>query len=178
MAIHSSVYDTPAIRILSAAHYAAMHEVKHCATRPLNEDETGKISKRITDNLMRVFDLGERDASALNRAALEGLSASPQSSGLFVVASDANSDREPPLTEYKLYVLDARNSVSRPAEIVDAVSDEAAIKTATKLLDGHAIELWKGDRLIVHLKPNAVPLAASNYSTTKGDAKDGSANIS
>jgi len=52
MTIHSSAYDTPAIRILSAAHYAAMSEVKRFATHPLDEDEIGKIGKRITNNVI------------------------------------------------------------------------------------------------------------------------------
>ena len=79
MAIHSSVYDTDAMRILSTAHNAAMLVVKSFAARPLDEGETAKFSKRITDNLLTVFDVGERDPLALQRAAVEGIAASPDS---------------------------------------------------------------------------------------------------
>lgn len=79
MAMHSSVYDTDAIRTLSAAHNAAMQAVKRFAARPLDEGETAKFSKRITENLLTAFDVGERDPLALQRAAVEGIAASPDS---------------------------------------------------------------------------------------------------
>ena len=71
-----SAYDTSDVKVLSAALAQAMRSLKRSAARPLTEIETTDFSKRITLNLMKVFDLGERDASALNRAALEGIYAS------------------------------------------------------------------------------------------------------
>lgn len=75
-----SVYDTSAIQLLSAALGDTMQVVKNSAARPLSEGETASLSKQITYNLMRVFDLGERDPSALNRAALEGICVSTDKS--------------------------------------------------------------------------------------------------
>jgi len=57
-----------------------MQEIKRFAARPFDENETGTLSKRVTNNLMAAFDLGKRDPVALHRAALEGIAASADSS--------------------------------------------------------------------------------------------------
>jgi hypothetical protein len=77
------------------------------------------------------------------------------------------------LTQYRLYLLDGTNAVTRPARIVDADSDEYAIELATQLLNGHALELWSGSRLLVRLNPDTAASAAPQ-STTKGDEANGS----
>jgi hypothetical protein len=46
----------------------------------LTEIRAANFAKRIADHLMMVFDLGERDPSALKRAALEGISVWPANS--------------------------------------------------------------------------------------------------
>jgi hypothetical protein len=67
------VYDSYAIRILPAALGAAMRGVNSPPSRPLGKDEIAKLSKRITNNLLAAFDLGEREPTALRRAAIEGI---------------------------------------------------------------------------------------------------------
>jgi hypothetical protein len=65
-----STYNTSDIRVLSAALAEALRIVTSSAARPLTEIETANFSKKVTESLMRTFDLGERDVSALVRAAL------------------------------------------------------------------------------------------------------------
>ena len=48
---------------------------------------------------------------------------------------------------YRLYRLDGVAKVAS-AEWIEADDDEAAIEAATKMMDGHAWELWHSARLI------------------------------
>lgn len=63
-------------------------------------------------------------------------------------------ERKPPrLTEYRVYVLDERNCIFRPARFVEAVNDDRAIEIATQLVGGRAIEVWHETRLVIRFKP-------------------------
>ena len=169
-----SAYDPEAVRLLSAAVSEALDFVQRAAAKPFTENETTNISKQIAANLMRVFDLGERDPSALKRAALEGLSATPQpEAGLLSFPATAMRNRKPTLTQYRLYALDARIKMFGP--IIEAINDETAFKKAAPLLDSYALEQWQETRFVVRLESGTVPLEALNL-TTKGDAADGSPN--
>ena len=65
------------------------------------------------------------------------------------------------MTEYRIYVVDKNNHILGPADVVDAVDDDAAMKKAAALLDGHAIEIWQLSRFVVRLEPGKPPNARS-----------------
>ncbi len=56
------------------------------------------------------------------------------------------------MNEYRLYFLDKENHVVRREEFQQA-DDEQAIAHAKQFLDGKALELWSGARLINRLEP-------------------------
>jgi hypothetical protein len=66
-------YDSDGLRALGAAFSGAMGTVQS-AGGVLSEAETSDFSKRISENLMKAFDLGERNTEALKRVALRGVS--------------------------------------------------------------------------------------------------------
>jgi hypothetical protein len=73
---------------------------------------------------------------------------------LCAVASDTNfRSADALLVKYRLYVLNERNRIFGPAQLVNAVNDERAIEAA-QLLDERAIELWEDDRLVFRVTPN------------------------
>ncbi len=72
-----SAYDPEAVRLLSASLRDALEMVGKCSPGALSETETANLSQGIAANLMRAFDHGERDPSALTRAGLDGISAPP-----------------------------------------------------------------------------------------------------
>lgn len=59
--------------MLSEALSSALGIVRKSAGGPLSEIETSDFTKRLADNLMKVFDSGERDFAALERGALIGI---------------------------------------------------------------------------------------------------------
>ncbi len=67
-----SAYDSDGLRALSAAFSDAMGTVKS-AGGVLTERERSDFSKRISENLMKAFDLGERNTTVLRRVALRGV---------------------------------------------------------------------------------------------------------
>jgi hypothetical protein len=74
-----SAYDSDALRLLSAALSDALDTLRKLNGRALTETETSDVSKKLTANLMAVFDNGERDLAVLTRAALRGVYASSPS---------------------------------------------------------------------------------------------------
>jgi hypothetical protein len=67
-----SAHHSAGLRALTVAHSDAMGTVK-ATGGPLSETETSGLGKRISENLMKAFDLGERDTSTLERVALQGV---------------------------------------------------------------------------------------------------------
>ena len=59
-----------------------------------------------------------------------------------------------PSVEYKIYVLDGRNQIFRPAQLMEAINDKDAIEKATQLFNGRTIEVWDGTRLIIRHRPD------------------------
>lgn len=55
------------------------------------------------------------------------------------------------MTGYRLYGLDGVYKVAS-GEWFDADDDEAAIKVAKKMMDGHDCELWQGRRRVAHIR--------------------------
>ncbi|MER2263723.1 hypothetical protein [Methylobacterium oxalidis] len=55
---------------------------------------------------------------------------------------------------YRAFILDADGKVLRLAP-VSAQDDEAALRLASAMVDGHSVELWDGMRFIEHLDPHS-----------------------
>jgi hypothetical protein len=72
------VYDSDDLRLLSSALSRALELVRKSAGGPLFETETADFSRRITRNLLDVFDSGERNLEALTLAGLIGVLSGPQ----------------------------------------------------------------------------------------------------
>ena len=58
------------------------------------------------------------------------------------------------MVEYRAYILDRDGHIMRYEPIV-CTDDEAAIVAAKRLVDGHDVELWQGDRKLATLARNA-----------------------
>jgi len=65
-----SAYNSDALRLLSTALADAMGTLRKSNRNVLTETETSDLSRKLTANLMAVFDNGERKPAALARAAL------------------------------------------------------------------------------------------------------------
>ena len=61
------------IRLISFALSDALEKVLECMGVPHSQTELLALIKRLTDNLMEAFDLGEREHLALKSAALRGM---------------------------------------------------------------------------------------------------------
>jgi hypothetical protein len=85
--VQSDAYDSNDLRLLSAALSAALGVVRNYAGGPLTPTETSDFSTRLAHNLMEVFDCGERDPEALERAALQGV--------LWATTAELNRARRP-----------------------------------------------------------------------------------
>ena len=54
------------------------------------------------------------------------------------------------MIEYRAYLLDSGGHVLKRVDLLCG-DDGAAKKEAVQLVDGHDVELWSGDRLVIHL---------------------------
>ena len=52
---------------------------------------------------------------------------------------------------YRTYLIDENNSISAPPKTVECAGDFDAIDNAKRLVNGHDVELWEGDRLVMRL---------------------------
>jgi hypothetical protein len=50
--------------------------------------------------------------------------------------------------------LTKERRIAGPAEIIDCVSDKHAIEEAKILMDGYDVEVWKGTRIVMRLRPS------------------------
>ena len=71
--MQSSAYDSDDLRLFSAVHSDALKAIQEVAGGPLVPTEMSDFSRRLAQNLMSVFDAGERNPIALRRAALKGV---------------------------------------------------------------------------------------------------------
>ncbi|HWN52178.1 MAG TPA: hypothetical protein VNO18_20570, partial [Xanthobacteraceae bacterium] len=55
--------------------------------------------------------------------------------------------------DYRVYQLDEDGHIRSPPKVFRCESDEAAIQRAERMVDGHDIELWQLDRLVIRLSP-------------------------
>ncbi len=54
---------------------------------------------------------------------------------------------------YRFYYVDSDGHISEPPRIADFRGDRGAIKAAEALLNGKAIEVWDGGRIVIRLEP-------------------------
>jgi hypothetical protein len=57
------------------------------------------------------------------------------------------------MTEYRFYSITKDGHIDRPPSAIQLANDEAALDEAKRRLDGHAIEIWQGTRIVAHLDP-------------------------
>jgi hypothetical protein len=50
---------------------------------------------------------------------------------------------------YRVYFVDNTGHVSGPPEVIDEDTNESACEKARQLVDGHDVELWLEDRLVM-----------------------------
>ena len=58
------------------------------------------------------------------------------------------------MPEYRFYELEHSNRVAGPPTELECASDHEAIAEAKKLLDGRALEVWQGARVVTRLQPS------------------------
>jgi hypothetical protein len=61
------------------------------------------------------------------------------------------------MPSYRLYTLTSECHITSPPNIVDCKDDQAAVVGAKQALDGRAIEIWNGSRLVARLNPENAP---------------------
>jgi hypothetical protein len=49
------------------------------------------------------------------------------------------------------------NHIIQPPKLIEAFGDEQAIETARRMVDGHALEVWHQQRLVIRLEPRTGP---------------------
>jgi hypothetical protein len=54
---------------------------------------------------------------------------------------------------YRLYFINAEGKITEPPKVVECQTDEEALVEAQKYLDGKAVEVWKGARILAHFDP-------------------------
>ena len=57
------------------------------------------------------------------------------------------------MREYRIYMLDGRNNIAGPPEIVTCEDDQETVQRAKQLIDGYDLEVWQGARVVRRLKP-------------------------
>jgi hypothetical protein len=52
---------------------------------------------------------------------------------------------------YRIYFIDRQNHIPRPLEIIECADDHEATDKAIGFVDGHDVEVWSLNRLVVRL---------------------------
>jgi hypothetical protein len=55
--------------------------------------------------------------------------------------------------DYRIFFLNDKGHVARPATIVECPDDEAALAQAQQFINGRAVEVWERARLVAHFDP-------------------------
>jgi hypothetical protein len=55
--------------------------------------------------------------------------------------------------EYRIFTLDENGRVAGSAMTLECIDDHAAVARAQQHLNGRAVEVWKGARMVVRLDP-------------------------
>jgi hypothetical protein len=57
------------------------------------------------------------------------------------------------MQEYRIFVIGRNGRITGPATILECPDDQAAVDQAQQHLNGRAVEVWNGARMIVRLDP-------------------------
>ena len=55
------------------------------------------------------------------------------------------------MPEYRIFPLTSDNHIKNAPALVVCENDSAALEQAKKMLDGHNLEVWEGNRLVTRL---------------------------
>jgi hypothetical protein len=55
--------------------------------------------------------------------------------------------------DYRIFTLDEKGRIAGPAMTLECVDDQAAVARAQQHVNGRAVEVWKGARMVVRLDP-------------------------
>ncbi len=58
------------------------------------------------------------------------------------------------MRSYRIYTLSRDEHINRPPRVITCEDDAAVLEEARQLLDGHALEIWDGTRLVGRLEPD------------------------
>ena len=59
---------------------------------------------------------------------------------------------EPVMAAYRAYLVDTENHIRGVPIVIEAETDEQAVAAAKGFVDGHDVELWRGDKKIACLR--------------------------
>jgi hypothetical protein len=62
------------------------------------------------------------------------------------------------MTDYRIYFLTQAGHVAGPSRIVTCDSDEKAMELAAPMVNGFAVELWDGARVVGNIPSTAKPI--------------------
>ena len=57
------------------------------------------------------------------------------------------------MPEYRFYLMDKDGHIDKPPITHDLPDDDAARAEASQLVEGRAVEIWQGARIVAHLDP-------------------------
>jgi len=60
--------------------------------------------------------------------------------------------------EYRFFLIDQNGRIAGPATILECLDDRAAVAQAQQHLNGRAVEVWNGARMVVRLDPILDPI--------------------
>jgi hypothetical protein len=78
-----SAYDAKALKLLTGVLFDVKRAVEVAAKGHLSVTEHEQVTKTVAENLMRIFDSGERDPDALKRAVMMKLGARRDAGAIF-----------------------------------------------------------------------------------------------
>jgi hypothetical protein len=62
---------------------------------------------------------------------------------------------------YRVFFIDRDDHISRPPEVIECADDNEATDKALGLVDGHDVEVWGFNRLVVRIPRNSSEEGAS-----------------
>jgi hypothetical protein len=63
-------------------------------------------------------------------------------------------EKEVRVFDYRIYKISPDNHIAGPPDEVECASDQEAVAQAKQKLNGLAVEVWQGARIVIRLKPN------------------------
>jgi hypothetical protein len=57
------------------------------------------------------------------------------------------------MPDYRFYIIQKDGHITGPPKACELANDTAALQEAKQLVNGHAVEIWQGARIVGHLDP-------------------------